>query len=409
MRRVIIQTLLLATGLEVAAGADWLHFRGSDNRSVATSGHPPVAMAKDESSSDEQNVAWKIALPGRGVSSPIVVAGKVIVTSDSGFNHDRLHVVCIDAKTGTIDWERQFWATGRTICHPTSAVAANTPASDGRRIFAFFSSNDLVCLDLAGNLLWYRGLTHDFPTAANDVGMSASPLVLDDTLIVQVENKGDSFAAGLDAQTGETLWKIPRPAEMNWTSPAVMRGRTRAEDLVLLQSPTRLTAHAPRSGEQVWSYEVACSTIPSPAAEGNMVYVASGGLTALRYQPTAKAAEVVWASNSLAPNSASPVVDRGRVYVINGSGVLLCGDAATGDVKWKLRLKGQFWATPIIAGDYLYTFNQEGLGQVVRLDEGGGEIVSRGSFGEAIFGTPAVSDGAIYVRTDGQLWKIAER
>jgi outer membrane protein assembly factor BamB len=103
------------------------------------------------------------------------------------------------------------------------------------------------------------------------------------------------------------------------------------------------------------------------------------------------------------------VIDRGRVYAINGTGVLLCGDAATGDVKWKLRLKGQFWATPVVAGDYLYTFNQEGLAQVVRLGDDGGEIAARGEFGEPIFGTPAAADGAIYVRTDGQLWKIAER
>ena len=123
---------------------------------------PPVAFAKDEAGI-EHNVAWKTAIPGRGVSSPILVAGKVIVTAASGFKQDRLHVLCIDAKTGPIDWERQFWATGRTLCHPTSSVAANTPSSDGKRIFAFFSSNDLACLDLDGNLLWYRGLTHDFP------------------------------------------------------------------------------------------------------------------------------------------------------------------------------------------------------------------------------------------------------
>ncbi len=365
-----------------------------------------MTFAKDEAGI-EHNVAWKTAIPGRGVSSPILVAGKVIVTAASGFNQDRLHVLCIDAKTGAIDWERQFWATGRTLCHPTSSVAANTPSSDGKRIYAFFSSNDLACLDLDGNLLWYRGLTHDFPTAANDVGMSASPLVLGDTVVVQVENKGDSFAAGLDAETGESRWRVPRPADMNWTSPAVLRGNTRDEDLVLLQSPKRFTAHDPHSGEQVWSYEVACSSIPSPVAEGNTIYVPSGGLTALRYQPAGKAAEVVWASNALAPGNASPVVDHGRVYTINGSGVLLCGDAATGEGKWKLRLKGQFWATPVIAGDHMYIFNQDGLAQVVQLGDKSGEIVGRGDFGEPIFGTPVIADGALYVRTDGHLWKIA--
>src|SRR5579863_3118406 len=104
MRRLVIRSLLVTTALVMAAGADWLHFRGPDNRSVATGGNLPVAMAKDGPSDEEQNVAWKAALPGRGVSSPIVVAGKAIVTSDSGFNHDRLHVLCIDAQTGKMDW-----------------------------------------------------------------------------------------------------------------------------------------------------------------------------------------------------------------------------------------------------------------------------------------------------------------
>ena len=149
------------------------------------------------------------------------VSGRVIATSASGASQDRLHVHAFDAASGKSLWERQFWATGRTLCHPTSSVAACSPMSDGQRIFAFFSSNDLVCLDLNGNLLWYRGLTLDYPTAANDVGMSSSPLVVDGTVIVQVENKGDSFAAGLDAETGQTRWKIPRKPEMNWTSPTV--------------------------------------------------------------------------------------------------------------------------------------------------------------------------------------------
>lgn len=405
MRHRLIPTFVLSAACVFLCGADWLHFRGSDNRS-ATADALPTAIAKDDSGT-ERNVAWKTSLPGRGVSSPIVVGGKAIVTSTSGYNQDRLHVVAVDSKTGETAWERQFWATGRTLCHPTSSVAAPSPSSDGKRIYAFFSSNDLACLDLDGNLLWYRGLTHDFPTAANDVGMSSSPLVMGDTVVVQVENKGNSFAAGLDAKTGETRWKLSRKADMNWSSPAVLRGKTRDEDLVLLQSPDRLSAHNPKTGEQVWSYEVACSSISSPVAEKDKIYVPSGGVTALRYIPEAKAAEKLWASNALSPSNVSPIIYQGRVYTLNGSGVLLCGDATTGDVKWKTRLKGPYWATPVIAGDHLYAFNQAGLVQVVKLGDTAGELVATGNFGDPIFGTPAVADGALYVRTDGQLWKIA--
>jgi outer membrane protein assembly factor BamB len=163
-------------------------------------------------------------------------------------------------------------------------VAANTPASDGKLIYALFSSNDLVCLDLEGNLRWYRGLTHDHPTAANDVGMSSSPLVFGDTVVVQIENKGDSFAAGLDTTTGQTRWKQARQQELNWVSPTVLPGKTRDEDLVLLQSPARFSAHRPATGEEVWSHEAKCSPVPSAVASGGIVYVPASGLTALRYQ-----------------------------------------------------------------------------------------------------------------------------
>ncbi|MBI2823723.1 MAG: PQQ-binding-like beta-propeller repeat protein [Planctomycetia bacterium] len=408
MRRSLICTTLLLMCVSPIRAADWLHFRGSDNRSVAADGHLPSAIAKDEAGT-EHNVAWKVPVPGRAVASPIVVRDNVIVTSASGYSQDRLHVLCFDATSGKLRWERQFWATGRTLCHPTSSVAAPSPASDGRRIFALFSSNDLACLDLDGNLLWYRGLTHDYPTAANDVGMSSSPVVVGDTVVVQVETKGDSFAAGLYANTGETRWKIPRQADMNWTSPAVLPGRTRGEDAVLLQSPGRITANNARTGEQVWTYEVACSSIPSPVADGGIVFVPAAGLTALRHQPDAKAAEVLWSSNALAPGSASAIVHQGRVYAINGSGVLLCGDATTGDVLWKLRLKGPFWATPVIAGDRLLAVSQEGHAQIVQLGDKSGEIIAQGDLGEPVFGTPAVADGAVYVRSDGHLWKIAEK
>ena len=160
------------------------------SNSVSPDAQPPAEW------SETKNVAWKVELPGRGPSSPIVVGDRVIVTCSSGVKQDRLHVLCFDAKDGKRLWERQFWATGRTLSHPASANAACTPASDGKLIFAFYSSNDLACLDLDGNLKWFRGLAYDFPHAGNDVGMSSSPLVVGDVVVAQVECQGDSFAAG---------------------------------------------------------------------------------------------------------------------------------------------------------------------------------------------------------------------
>jgi outer membrane protein assembly factor BamB len=400
----------VVAGGSLASGADWLQFRGNDTTGVAAEAKLPLTWGKKADGDKDglgENIAWRAALPGRGVSGPIVVDGKVIVTASSGFKHDRLHVLAFDVVSGKLAWERQFWATGRTLCHPTSSVAAPTPASDGKSIFAFYSSNDLVCLDLDGNLKWFRGLGYDFPTAANDVGMAASPVVVGETVVVQVENKGDSFAAGLDTATGEDRWRVDRDHAMNWTSPGVLRGKTSKDDLVLLQSPSHLSAHRPRTGEVAWTYAAGCSIIPSVLGTEGVVYLPSNGLTALRpgAQPGSQV-EVLWSEAKMAPSSSSPVFYDGRMYVINGASVLTCAEAADGKVLWRLRLSGKFWATPTVAGGLVYCVNDQGLSQVVKPGEQG-ELVAENDLGEPILGSPALADGAIYFRSDAHLWKIA--
>ena len=397
----IARTLVFIILLVFCAGADWLQFRGNGNKSVSTGDPPPVSFSATE------NVAWKAPLPGRGVSGPVIVGKKIFVTASSGAKQDRLHVLCFDTATGKPAWERQFWATGRTLCHPTSAVAANTPASDGKRIFAFYSSNDLICLDLEGNLLWYRGLTFDYPNAANDVGLASSPLVIGETVVVQIENQGDSFAAGFDVATGETRWRVAREPAANWTSPVAMQGKTPEQNAVVLQSGKSTVGLHAITGKLIWEHPSGGSGIPSPTVDGDVVFLPGSSLTALRRDSGSLANEVLWANNKLAPGSASPVVHDGKVYTMNRAGVLSCGETAKGELLWQLRLKGPMWATPVIAGNYLFAVNQDGLAQVVKLGEKG-EIAAENALGESVLGSPAVSDGAIYFRSDAHLWKIAK-
>ena len=135
------------------AGEDWRQFRGSNSNSSAGDARIPLEW------SENNNVAWRTPIPGKGASGPIVVGHRIFVTRSGGIKQNRLYVLCVDARTGRQLWRRDFWATGRTYTHPSSSVAAPTPASDGKRVVAFFSSNDLVCLDLEGNLL--RRLTSE--------------------------------------------------------------------------------------------------------------------------------------------------------------------------------------------------------------------------------------------------------
>lgn len=396
-----LTAIALVSAGTLASAADWPQFRGAASNSISRDAQPPAEW------SETQNVAWKVDLPGRGPASPIVVGDRVIVTASSGVNQERLHVLCYSAADGKLLWERQFWATGRTLSHAASANAAPTPASDGKLVFAFFSSNDMACLDLEGNLKWYRGLAYDFPHAGNDVGMSSSPAIAGDVVVAQVECQGDSFAAGIDKQTGETRWRVARPREANWSSPVVVRDARGDAEAVLLQSPSQLTAHDPSTGRELWAYHVPCDGISSSAVVDGIVYVASKGTTALK-PGSASEPEKLWNAATLQPGAASMIVEGGHIYFINRAGVLSCANAADGQVLWRARLEGEFWGTPALVGNRIYAVNQKGLGQVVQISDDGkkGEVIGKGQLDGTVQSSPAVSAGALYVRSDKNLWKI---
>ncbi len=404
MRSLIVICAWIGWAAIVQAG-DWRQFRGSESNGLGDDVAPPTSWSATE------NIGWKSSLPGRGLSSPIVVGDRVFVTCSSGYRGDRLHVLCFNAADGSKLWERQFSATGRTSHHQKTCVASSTPVSDGQRVFALFSSNDLACLDLDGNLEWFRGLTYDHPNASNSLGMASSPIVVGSTLITQIENDSESLATGIDVATGVSRWTSARPKKANWSSAIVWPKRYGGhEDLALLQSSEGIAAVRPLTGDVVWKYTDGASTISSSVASDGILYAASKGITALKPPGESASLEKIWQTNKLDPRTISPLVYNGRLYSINGAGVLLAADLKTGDVKWQTRVAGPFSGSPVAAGGHLYVFNEKGDGHCVKLGDEAGEVVHTGNLnGEVFLCTPAVSNGAIYVRSDQNLWKISAK
>ncbi len=389
----------------------WAQFRGPGGNPVFRGKPAPIDFGPDK------NLAWRVALPGRGPSSPLVVGNRVIVTASSGPREDRLHVLCFDAQTGKQLWHRQFWATGSTVCNPFAAVAAPTPASDGRHIVAMYSSNDLVCFDLDGNLRWLRGLAYEHPLTRNDVGMASSPLVVGQMVVVQCETFGDSFAAALHLADGKTLWQVARPATSMWASP-VLYAPSGEEAWIVMHSRLALTALDPATGQEAWRYEAGCHSMASSVVVGDRILLPGGGMQCLRWDPQRQQPELLWRQGRLVCGAPSPaVVDGngpdGKIYTIRDPGILQCGRLADGQLLWQLRLQGPIWATPVISGKYLYAVSHGSLVQVVELPEPGGEkehtgrLVHTCQLDQGILATPALADGAIYFRTDRWLWKFA--
>ena len=401
MKKILL-TFTFAALANGAAAGDWTGFRGPLGNGVSDEVGLPVALDA------KKHIAWRIDLPGRGLSSPLVVGNRVFVTASGGTRQDQLQIICLNAADGSVIWQRQFWAMGSTMCHNKTSIAAPTPVTDGRLLFAIFSSNDLFCLDLDGNLKWLRGMTLDYPNARNSLGMASSLVLAGGVLVAQVENDSESFTAGLDKQNGANLWRVDRPKSANWTTATVQKTGSGAE-MLLLQSGRGIHAVNPKNGEVAWHYADGASTIPSSALAGGVLYVPSHGLTALELADDGRSFKQKWRSSRLRPGTASPLVHRDRVYSLNNAGVLTCGDTDSGKRLWQLRLDGPFGGSPVVADNHLYAFNEEGMVQVVDLSAPEGRIAGEMDLGEMIQCSPAVSNGALYVRSNRRIWKISRK
>lgn len=372
--------------------ADWLQFRGPNGASVSDEAGLPSTLS-------DESVAWKASLPGRGISSPLVIGDRVYVTASSGPEQDRLHVICFSASDGRQLWERQFWATGRTMTHPKIAVATSTPCSDGKRLYAAFSSNDVICLELDGTLVWMRGLTRDYPNASNSLGMASSPVLAGDILVFPVESDSESFAIGLNTSDGGNRWKIARPKQANWTSPVVFGNS------VALLSANELNVVDPITGLEQWRFGGGSSMSSVTYVDG-ILYVPSKGTTALRPPAADKAPELVWENNQAICSTVSPVVHKGRLYTVNNAGIVKCSDAKDGSKVWQLRTSGPYSATPVAAGGLLYLVNEKGLLQIVDTTKPEGEVVASLDLKDTFIGTPSVGKQALYLRSDRHLYRV---
>jgi outer membrane protein assembly factor BamB len=392
----------LAVSTLAASAADWPQFRGPDSTGTVADANIP----------SKPKIDWTAPLPGRGLASPIVIGDRIFVTCSSGPAQERLHVICFSEKDGSKLWERQLQATGRTMAHPKTSIAACTPCSDGKHVFALWSSNDMAAFDLDGGLLWVRGLTADYPNASNSLGMASSPIVIGGTVVTLIENDSESYTIGIDAKTGRNLWKLDRPKAANWCSPVPWRANEKSPTIALLQSSKGVLGVNPETGSTLWDYNEGASTTSSSVVAGGIIYAPSNGITALAPKANGEAPEQVWRSKQINPATISPIVLGDRIFAINSAGVIATADIKTGDSKWKLRLSGAFSGSPVGSGKHLVAVNEKGLLQVVDVAAPEGAVVGtlqlplKQSPDELVLSTPALGRGKIYVRADSALWRI---
>ena len=399
MKNVVIFTTMILTSSFASAG-DWPQFRGPSGTGVADEKNLPTTWSATE------NVRWKAEIPGRSVSSPVVSAGRVYAASASGVNCEKLHVVCFDAKDGKQLWQREIKATGNTGCHPKSSMAAPTPVANADGVFVLFATADLVAFDKDGNLKWYRSLAGDYPKIANQVGMASSPILWNDVLVVPMDSDGESFLAGLDAKHGRNLWKIERPKDINWVTPALRQVGAKTE--LLFQGRLGLTAYEPASGKKIWNHATESMTVPMPVVMDDQVLMMGRGVVCLKPMGDSSP-EVVWTSQKLSSGYSTPLVYKEHIYNVSGAGVLTCTDKMGKEI-WQERLKkGKYWASAIAADGKIFVCNDEGICSILQAGGEKPEVLATNDVKEEIMGTPAIANGTIYIQTVKRLYCIGKK
>ncbi|TWU62932.1 PQQ-binding-like beta-propeller repeat protein [Crateriforma conspicua] len=430
-RLIALGGLLAATPMLSVSADDWNRFRGPNGSGVSNDGG-----SLPEQWSPKANVAWKTALPGAGVSSPIVVGDRVFVTAYSGYGLDRQdpgdindlvrHLVCVDLQTGEPLWQKDVPAaqpedpyTGIGVT--AHGYASHTPVSDGKNVYAYFGKSGLHAFDLDGNPLWNVPLGKE--SDPWKWGSSSSPILFEDTVIVTASAESQAIVA-VDKATGKEVWRQEAEGlDGMWGTPLLVQIDDQRTDLVM-SVPKEVWGLDPRTGKLRWyaATSDAEQAHSSAVADGHRVFAFTGrggGSASVQAGGNGDVtdSQVDWTGRDSA-RFGSPVFDGKNLYLVAG-GVLTVIDPETGDKVTQNRLEGasrgggmgsQDYGSPIIADGKLIYVNGSGQAFVYRLgDEAELLGVNRVTADAETFGgTPAVAQGRLLLRSNKHLYCVTD-
>ena len=443
----------------------WPQFRGPAGSGVLDSAKLPTTW------STTANVAWSVEVKGRGWSSPVAWNNQVFVTSaispgafkapstgifgndyaaelsKQGLSDDevvkkvvsrdieltsesgeiRYMVYAFDAVTGKLRWEREAHKGlplgGR---HRKNTFASETPATDGERLYAYFGNVGLFAYSLDGKPLW--NARFDPQPMYLDFGTASSPVVHDGRVFVLHDNDGKSFVAAVDAKTGKQVWRADRdlpagPATSGWSTPYVWTHDQRSELVVV--GRRHAVGYALDSGNELWRLGgLTGQSTPTPVAAGGLLYLATGSQgesnrPVFAIRPGASGdislskgeernAYVAWFHPRASAYTSSPLVYRGRMYVVNDNGILTVSDAATGRQIYQARAGGSgntFSASPWASDGKVYLLSEDGHTFVIEAGDKYVEL-AKNSLDEMSLASPALAPDAIFLRTQTRLYRI---
>lgn len=417
-----IRLLLILPLLESRLVADnWGHWRGPTGNGIALHGAPPTEW------STTKNIKWKVELPGRENSSPVVWEDQVFVTtaeivepaSEGKSAKLAFKLLSFDRRNGKLRWEKTSTvASPHQGVHNSTGYASASPCTDGEFVYAHFGSQGLYCYTMKGDFVWKRDDFGKMETL-NSFGEGSSPTLAGDTILVPWDHQGPSALWALDRRTGVTLWKQDRDEPTCWATPLVVEHEGRKQ--VIMNGQNFARSYDLQTGEELWRCKgQTVRPVASPVAANGVVYVGSGfqGAFMGAFRLDGKgdiegSRHVVWVIREDTSDMASPLLTSGRMFFHKRKTALLsCIDPASGKFHYAAaRIPGledtNTYASPIAAGGHVYLTGTNGTTVVIE-DSDELKIIATNSLDEFIGGTPAAVDNELFIRGEKHLFCIAE-
>ncbi len=406
---VFFLSLVFAMIFHHASGADdWTNFRGPGGQGYSTEKNLPTQWG------DEENLAWKVKLPGAGSSSPIALGEKLYLTCYSGYGINRgegsldalkLHLVCVNSQDGSVEWDTKINSSqpesDRVRDH---GYAAATPATDGKNIYVFFGKTGVVKFDLNGKKIWQTSVGD----GVHGWGCGTSPVLYQNLVIVNASVESGSVVA-IDKESGEEKWRV-ESMNRSWSTPHLVAVGGKQE--LVVNSKDEILAYNPATGENLWSCKgIPDYVCPSIVSHQGVVYVLGGRSSMTVAVKAGGKGEVseIWRAR-VGANVTSPVVYQDHLYwVSDRNTTAYCLKLSDGEVVYQKRVASQPYASSVIADGKIYVVTRR-AGTIVLAAKPDFEELAQNKLtdGSQFNASPIVSGGKIYLRSDENLYCVAK-
>ncbi len=393
-------------------GESWPEFRGPTAQGHSEAHNVPVHW------SATSNVIWSVSVPGGGWSSPVISEGKIYLTTALPENAGvSLRVLCFDEGKGSMLWNKEVLraeAGATKQIHSKNSLASPTPIVRDGRIYVHFGHMGTAALDLSGKILWTQTSIKYSPVHGN----GGSPALVGGLLVFGCDGAEEPFLAALDTQTGEVRWKTARDSaarrKFSFSTPLILK--LDGKETIISPASGFVGGYSPQEGKELWRvrYGEGYSVVPRPVFGHGLLYLSSGYDRPMLYaiEPAgasgdATESHVRWKQAKGAPNTPSPLLIGNELYIVSDGGIASCLNALTGEAHWSERLGGDFSASPVTTEGRIYFVNESGLAFVLHAGKAF-EILAKNDLNERSLASPALDEGAIFLRTESHLWRIGK-